>query len=291
MGNKSRIESLFYSMGLIICISISFIIFGMVTYRTPLESKMFRDLSISAIGFYSSIFQVAILLLLFKYVLKRENEISVHKNGLGVNHFDILIFLFVGIFIHVIVLGGLIYLEDITNTDGIVNLINQEVEVTELDRVYDFIMGVILAPISEELFFRKGVFKYLEGKGFTSRSIILISGISFGLVHLVGFAKPISAIIFGITLASIYAITKNVIYPIIGHGLNNMMSGIAFKFGSFGIFEGVESYIQSSETLEIAEIAISCLILLVIISIISYIKRKTIIGSDFKVKFIRVFTQ
>jgi membrane protease YdiL (CAAX protease family) len=293
--NKSIIESLFNNSARITCITISFIIFGIITYRIPFGSNISDGLSIFAMQFYASCLQVLVLLLIFKYGLKIKNEINKEDEG-KTNLFDILIFLFIGLLLKNMLLGSLYYLEIITNTvpkfdNEVVRGLLEGMEVTNLDKIYNFMNGVILAPIAEELFFRKGVFKYFSDKEVTNRSIILISGISFGLAHLMGFAIPASVILTGIIFATIYAITKNIIYPIIGHGLNNLMPSFISIFNDNSYIEDIEIYNEVGRIIDIKGAINISLILLVVTGIISYIKRKTIISSDFKNRLKRVFTE
>lgn len=295
--NKSILEPLLNNLARITCILVSFIIFGMITYRSLIDLSIFDGLSIFARQFYASTFQIIIISLILKYGLKKESKVvSEDRHKLELNIFDIMVFLFIGLLLKNILLLGLHYIEIITNTvpefnSDIKIFLLEGIEVTKLDRIYSFMTGVILAPMVEELFFRKGVFKYYENKGVKSRTIILISGISFGLVHLAGFAKPVSSILSGITFATIYAITDNIMYPILGHGLNNWTSSIVVLYTGIDVFEAPKAYFAYDIIIEIKGAIVVCLLLLIITSIISYIKRKTIISSVFKKQLRKVLTE
>lgn len=297
MEYKPNIDSVLNNLARITCISITFIVFGIITYRSPMDSNIFGGLSIFAKQLFLVIFRFIAISLILRYSFKKENKvIREDRKKLKVNIFDILIFLFIGLTLANILLLGLHYIEIITNTvpeynNDVTRVLLEGLEVTKLDRIYNFMTVVILVPTVEELFFRKGVFKYYEDKGVKSGTIILISGISFGLNHLMGLAIPASAMIKGITFAILYAITDNVIYPIIGHGLNNWSSSIAGLYSSINILEYARAYFEHDSMIEIIEVIIFCLILLIITSIISYIKRNSIISSDFKDQLRKVLTE
>lgn len=295
--NKSILESSFNNLARIICITILFIIFGVITYRIPKSLNILDGLSIFATQFYVSFLQVIIIFLILKYGLKKKNKvIKGDEKELRINLFDILIFLFIGLLLKNILLGGLYYLESILNispkyNNDVIQGLLEGMQITNLDKIYSFVTGVILVPIVEELFFRKGVFGYFVGKEVTSRSVILISGISFGLTHSMGLAIAIHVMLTGIIFAVMYVTTENVIYPIIGHGLNNLMPFIITIFRDNSGIGDVESYIEAGRIIENRGAIIISLVLLVITSMISYTKRKTIISSDFKDRLIKVFTE
>ena len=81
--------------------------------------------------------------------------------------------------------------------------------------------AIIIAPIFEELFFRKIIFKQLLKKYSLSLSII-ISSICFALVHLPSYRNLIPTFILGIISCIIYNKTKNIFYSIILHFLGNL---------------------------------------------------------------------
>jgi membrane protease YdiL (CAAX protease family) len=295
--NKSIIESLFNNLARVVCVVVLFLIFGIVTYRTLMNLNILNGSSIFGLQFYASVLQVIVIFMILKYCFKKENEIIKEDDKeFKTNLFDILIFLFIGLLLKNILMGGLHYFEIITNTvpkfsNDVVSDLLEGMKITNLDKIYSIMSGVILAPIVEELFFRKGVFEYFSDKEVTGRSVILISGISFGLTHLVGFAIPASAILTGIIFATIYGITKNIMYPIIGHCLNNLMPFITSIFRDNSGIGDVESYIEAGRIIEIKGAIIISLVLLIITSTISYTKRKTIISSDFKGQLRKVLTE
>ncbi len=99
---------------------------------------------------------------------------------------------------------------------------------TAADLLLPFIAVVILAPVSEELYFRAMVYPVLR-KSFGRLWAILLSGIFFGVVHFDLFRLvPIAA--GGAVLAHLYEKHDSLIVPIIAHATWNfmMLSGYYF---------------------------------------------------------------
>lgn len=90
----------------------------------------------------------------------------------------------------------------------------------EISPVTTLIIAVILAPVFEELLFRKAVVdrtaKYGDGIS------MVFSGLLFGLFH-GNFSQFAYAFFLGMFFAFIYLKTKNIMYPIILHILVNFM--------------------------------------------------------------------
>jgi membrane protease YdiL (CAAX protease family) len=93
------------------------------------------------------------------------------------------------------------------------------------------LVACVLAPISEELVFRAGLFRYLRQK-LGRRPALLASGLCFGLLHgsWTGFA-PLA--VLGMILAIVYEATGSIRVPIVVHALFNLntvlvvLSGLA----------------------------------------------------------------
>jgi hypothetical protein len=81
-------------------------------------------------------------------------------------------------------------------------------------------VAVVAAPIAEELIFRAGIYRFLNGR-IGRFSAAMATGLSFGFLHanLVGFI-PLS--LFGVLLCLIYEVTGNIKVPIIVHALFNL---------------------------------------------------------------------
>ena len=108
------------------------------------------------------------------------------------------------------------------------------------------IVLVVFAPIVEELIFRKSVFQILKKFKFSTTKKIIISGLLFGLLHVLSTiisyiatgADSMTIIIelvyslpyigTGFILSYIYAETnENIATPIFAHMFNNAMSCVA----------------------------------------------------------------
>ena len=97
---------------------------------------------------------------------------------------------------------------------------------------------VIMAPVVEELFFRKLVMDRLLGYG--QKTAIIISGIMFGMAH-GNFSQFFYAFGIGILWAYVYAKTGKVRYTIGFHMLFNLLGGVItveLSKGAQGLAEG-----------------------------------------------------
>ncbi len=113
--------------------------------------------------------------------------------------------------------------------DWIYNMLGVEVE-NELEQMTSVTpLGInllfvgVLAPIFEELFYRKAVIDRLRRYG--DLPAILISGLIFGLVH-GNFNQVFYATCVGILLSFIYVRTGSVLYTISIHAAFNMIGGV-----------------------------------------------------------------
>ena len=108
---------------------------------------------------------------------------------------------------------------------------NQQTIVDQLHRngaVFVIISSVIVAPILEELIFRKVLFKIIKN----GKVALVVSSLLFGLMHLVSEPSFLSGMIHGISYIGagfvfglIYLKTKKNVYtPIIAHFLTNVLA-------------------------------------------------------------------
>lgn len=84
----------------------------------------------------------------------------------------------------------------------------------------DIVVLAILPAIAEELIFRGMVFNGLKDYGI--KKAVIASALLFALMH----TSPLQTVypfVFGILLALVYLITKNILVPIILHFINNFM--------------------------------------------------------------------
>ena len=103
---------------------------------------------------------------------------------------------------------------------------------TIINIVLLFLLLSVLAPIFEELVFRRLLIPMLEG-GYGTFGALIISAIIFGLIHtdndlingntLFAFFHLINAVILGLGIGFVYILTRNIIYPILFHGFNNFL--------------------------------------------------------------------
>lgn len=83
--------------------------------------------------------------------------------------------------------------------------------------------SLVIAPLFEELFFRKFLLDRLGFLGDTAA--ILLSGIAFGLFH--GNVEQFCyAALLGMLLALLYLKTGNLLYPVLTHAIVNFFGGI-----------------------------------------------------------------
>ncbi len=93
--------------------------------------------------------------------------------------------------------------------------------------VYSTITALLVAPIFEELFFRKFLFqKMLLKNGFLTS--IIVSSFLFSIIHWETPLNLIPAFIMGLILAVIFYKTGNIIYSILLHFLYNATSQVTY---------------------------------------------------------------
>ncbi len=96
--------------------------------------------------------------------------------------------------------------------------------------IYFNISSLIIAPIFEELFFRKFLFVKLLEKNKLWISII-VSSLCFAAIHFETPSNLIPTFVFGIIACLIYFKTQNIIYTIVIHFLNNFISTLYSIYG------------------------------------------------------------
>ncbi|WP_299213475.1 CPBP family intramembrane glutamic endopeptidase [uncultured Aquimarina sp.] len=103
-------------------------------------------------------------------------------------------------------------------------------ESSNLKIFYRGISVLIIAPIFEELFFRKFLFGELLKKHSSIVSVI-VSSICFSIIHLPSYRNLLPTFIFGIIACLIYKKTRNIFYTIILHFLTNLSWLLLVSFG------------------------------------------------------------
>lgn len=96
---------------------------------------------------------------------------------------------------------------------------------------------IIIAPIIEEIVFRKFIFMQLLKKNSVLVSI-LVSSFCFSLIHFQDLSNLLPTFVSGIFLSVIFFQSKNIIYPIIMHFLNNVIVSL------FALYNTIPTYFQ-----------------------------------------------
>lgn len=107
------------------------------------------------------------------------------------------------------------------------------------------LVSVVLAPVCEELTFRK--FLVDRTVGFGESTAVLMSGLIFGLYH-GNLSQFVYAFVLGIFFAYIYVRTGKIIYTILMHMFINGFSTMLFQLLSRGLDVGkITGYINSGD--------------------------------------------
>jgi hypothetical protein len=83
-----------------------------------------------------------------------------------------------------------------------------------------YIVGGIIAPVAEEIFFRGIVYGFFRRWGIVPA--IILSTLLFGFIHPANHPLPITQIVGGILFAFAYEREKNLTVPITIHSLGNL---------------------------------------------------------------------
>ena len=83
-----------------------------------------------------------------------------------------------------------------------------------------FLVGGILAPVTEEVFFRGILYGFLRRWGFVVA--LVLSTAAFAATHGLGHGFPLVQVTGGILFAAAYEVEKNLLVPITIHGLGNL---------------------------------------------------------------------
>ena len=97
-----------------------------------------------------------------------------------------------------------------------------------LEVVLLYIVGGIIAPVAEEIFFRGVVYGYVKGRlasisrGWAVLAALLVSTGLFVAAHQTGSGVPLPQLVGGIVFCLSYEIEKSLITPMIIHSTGNM---------------------------------------------------------------------
>ncbi len=196
-------------------------IFGLTNLFTWLTSGLFSSLVITQKYFISTIFQTgAVIIALMYFIIIK----GVSFRQLGI-HFSNLIRviksgLIGGVFLFfIIVVAGLVmqllYPQEPTLQPFAELVMNAEGN----DLILLFIMGSILAPLGEEIYFRGMAYPVFKEKWGVAVGLI-VSGMFFSLLHF-DILRFFPLMLGGIGLAYIYEKTGSLFSSMIAHGLWN----------------------------------------------------------------------
>jgi len=88
------------------------------------------------------------------------------------------------------------------------------------DLLLFFLVGGIVAPVTEEVFFRGILYGFLRRWGILVA--LVLSTAAFALTHGIGHGFPVTQVVGGILFAGAYEIEKNLVVPITIHCLGNL---------------------------------------------------------------------
>jgi membrane protease YdiL (CAAX protease family) len=92
-----------------------------------------------------------------------------------------------------------------------------------------FLLGGIIAPVTEEVFFRGILYGFLRQWGIAVA--LILSTTAFALTHGSGHGFPLTQVVGGILFAAAYEVEKNLLVPITIHCFGNMaIFALSFAF-------------------------------------------------------------
>ena len=95
------------------------------------------------------------------------------------------------------------------------------IPVGAIQLIVQFIATCIFAPICEEIIFRFGIYEYLNKNGISSIFSIIITSITFAIIHFYGINATIILVIISYIWNYTYYKTNNLLYPILLHFIHN----------------------------------------------------------------------
>ena len=101
-----------------------------------------------------------------------------------------------------------------------IKLIHTQFPAKPGDILLFFIVGGLIGPVTEEVFFRGIVYGFFRRWG--APMAIILSTLLFVLAHPVFPAIPITQVVGGILFAVAYEVEKNLVVPVTIHALGNM---------------------------------------------------------------------
>ena len=176
----------------------------------------------------SSVVQYLIAMPAAYLIIRKMHKQDVEPLGINFGRFMILFFIcyFLMYAGNILGLGTNFLIEHLTDSTMVSN-INDMFAGTNVF-IYS-IFVVILAPVMEELFFRKLLITRLERYG--EGPAIIVSGLVFGLFH-GNFGQVFYAVALGIVLGYIYIRTRKIFVTIGLHMMVNLFGGLLFPYAA-----------------------------------------------------------
>ena len=181
---------------------------------------------------FDVLFMLIIIFLIYRNDLKEEG-IRYIKNFKS-NFFKVILIYILGLLIMYVSNNLIAYFfteANPGNEEGVRKLINNY-------PIYMCFSTIIYAPFVEEIIFRKSIFnifKKIDNKNIKKWLSIIVSGLIFGLLHVVGTANGIYDYLYiipyaslGIALALMYYKTDSIFVPITIHAIHNLVAMILY---------------------------------------------------------------
>lgn len=92
------------------------------------------------------------------------------------------------------------------------------------------ILTIVLAPVFEELFFRKYLIDNLS-KRYSVKNALMMSSLLFAIIHLPNFANILPTFALGLISAYIYLKSGKIIHSILLHAMSNLLVILYNNFG------------------------------------------------------------
>ena len=144
------------------------------------------------------------------------------SRGSAINGLRVLIALLIGISAVLFSVGWIELLQ-------VIGIEHQEQELVSIltnstmdIKILSIVFVVVLAPICEELLFRKLLLSLFLNR-MDAAFAVLLSGVLFGVMHIESFTSVPPLIVFGVLLGWLQVQYRNVLLPIIAHITNNMI--------------------------------------------------------------------
>lgn len=121
-------------------------------------------------------------------------------------------------------LGAVLFLSGINPF----KLLHMSLPESKLDIILFYIIGGLIAPIAEEIFFRGVIYGYIKSVLFTKMNkwsipaALIVSTYLFVIAHQTNAGIPLPQLVGGIVFCLSYEINKSLMTPILIHSIGNM---------------------------------------------------------------------